>query len=99
MQKRNCQILGANLASVHNKLEKDFLLSLLPPSSTQCWAGTHDGEKEGEWLWSDGTAYDYTNWCTGEPNGSGNENCVEINWTDIPLIHGSKKFQFGCITP
>ncbi|RXN28931.1 galactose-specific lectin nattectin-like protein [Labeo rohita] len=37
--------------------------------------------EEKQWLWSDGTAYDYTNWCHGEPNGGGSENCVEINWT------------------
>ncbi|XP_051731653.1 galactose-specific lectin nattectin-like [Ctenopharyngodon idella] len=79
--KRNCQALGANLASVHNKVENDFLLSLLPSSSKQSWGGGHDGEKEGQWLWSDGTAYDYTNWCPGEPNNHRRvENCLEINW-------------------
>ncbi|KAK9976687.1 hypothetical protein ABG768_021892 [Culter alburnus] len=77
---RNCQGLGANLASVHNKPENDFLLGLLP-SSTRAWIGAHDGEQEGQWLWSDGTVYDFTNWCAGEPNGSGNENCVEMNLT------------------
>ncbi|KAI2660737.1 Ladderlectin [Labeo rohita] len=72
-QQRNCQSLGASLASVHSKLENDFLLSLLPSSSTQSW--------DGEWMWSDGTPYDYTNWCSVEPNVGGSENCMEINWT------------------
>uniref|UniRef100_A0A672SVT4 C-type lectin domain-containing protein n=1 Tax=Sinocyclocheilus grahami TaxID=75366 RepID=A0A672SVT4_SINGR len=76
---RNCQSLDANLVSVHNKPEHDFLLSLWP-SSIICWAGGHDGEQEGQWVWSDGTAFDYTYWCSGEPNnvGVGGENCVEI---------------------
>ncbi|KTF88117.1 hypothetical protein cypCar_00026293 [Cyprinus carpio] len=78
---RNCQSLDANLASVHNKLENDFLMSLLPSSSTHIWVGVHDGEQEGQWLWSDGTSYDYTNWCAGEPNNAGVENCMDINWT------------------
>ncbi|ROI68664.1 Ladderlectin [Anabarilius grahami] len=86
--RRNCQSLGANLASVHSKLENDFLLSLVA-SSTLSWVGAHDGEQEGQWLWSDGTAYDYTNWCTSEPNNvSGAENCLEINWTYSGATHG-----------
>ncbi|ROL46152.1 Ladderlectin [Anabarilius grahami] len=78
---RNCQGLGANLASVHNKPENEFLLGLLPSSSTRAWIGAHDGEQEGQWMWSDGTVNDFTNWCAAEPNGSGNENCVDISWT------------------
>ncbi|CAM4554842.1 unnamed protein product [Leuciscus chuanchicus] len=42
---RNCLSLGGNLASVHNKLENDFLLSLLP-SSTRSWVGAHDGVQD-----------------------------------------------------
>ncbi|XP_067248800.1 ladderlectin-like [Chanodichthys erythropterus] len=77
---RNCQGLGANLASVHNKQENEFLLGLLPTSS-RGWIGVHDGEQEGQWLWTDGTVNDFTNWCAGEPNGQNGENCVEINFT------------------
>ncbi|XP_056091266.1 ladderlectin-like [Rhinichthys klamathensis goyatoka] len=77
---RNCQSLGANLASVHDQPENDFLLSLLP-SSTRAWVGGHDGEQDGEWLWSDGSVYDYDHWCSGEPNNFDvPENCLEINW-------------------
>ncbi|KAF4108931.1 ladderlectin-like [Onychostoma macrolepis] len=93
---RHCQSLDANLASVHNKLENDFLMSLFPSSTTRSWLGVHDGEQEGQWTWSDGSAYDYTNWCAGEPNNAGVENCVDINWTsnrcwnDLPC-----SFQIG----
>ncbi|XDV50455.1 hypothetical protein PO909_019511 [Leuciscus waleckii] len=77
---KNCQSLGANLASVHNERENEFLLGLLP--STISWVGANDAVQDGEWLWSDGTVYDYTNWCSEEPNNSGgNEDCLEINWT------------------
>ncbi|XP_003199282.2 uncharacterized protein [Danio rerio] len=77
----NCQSLGTNLASIQNKVENDFLLSLVP-DSTRCWIGGHDGEQEGQWLWTDGSVYNYTNWCPGEPNNNnGKENCLEINWT------------------
>ncbi|XP_059426259.1 ladderlectin-like [Carassius carassius] len=77
---RNCIALGANLASVHDDEENYFLLDLLPPS-TRCWIGGHDAVEEGEWLWSDGTKFDYTNWCDREPNNLNVENCGELNWT------------------
>ncbi|XP_050957223.1 ladderlectin [Labeo rohita] len=79
---KNCQKEDANLASVRSKLENDFLTSLLPSTFTLCWIGAHDGEQEKAWLWSDGSAYDYTNWCSGEPNNSGSvEHCAEITWS------------------
>uniref|UniRef100_A0A8C1JD85 C-type lectin domain-containing protein n=1 Tax=Cyprinus carpio TaxID=7962 RepID=A0A8C1JD85_CYPCA len=46
---RNCQSLDSNLASAHNKMENDFLLSLLPSSSTRSWIGAHDAIQEGQW--------------------------------------------------
>uniref|UniRef100_A0A8C1NMA5 C-type lectin domain-containing protein n=1 Tax=Cyprinus carpio TaxID=7962 RepID=A0A8C1NMA5_CYPCA len=78
--KRNCIEEHANLASVHNELENNFLIGLLPSTTTRCWLGVQDAE--GQWLWSDGTPYDYSNWCSNEPNNLNVENCGEINWTD-----------------
>ncbi|XP_067220622.1 ladderlectin-like isoform X2 [Chanodichthys erythropterus] len=50
--------------------------------------------EDGQWLWSDGTAYDYTKWCSGEPNNHHRpENCLEINnshnrcWNDVPCSY------------
>ncbi|XP_016398390.1 galactose-specific lectin nattectin-like [Sinocyclocheilus rhinocerous] len=93
---KNCQSLDANLASVHSKIEHDFLLSLLPSSSTHCWFGTHDGEQEGQWLWTDGTPYDYTHWAPGQPDNTGEpitENCGELNYKNNGWNDGS------CLTP
>ncbi|XP_048036113.1 galactose-specific lectin nattectin-like [Megalobrama amblycephala] len=88
---RNCQSLGANLASVRNKEENNFLLSLLPSSDTRPWVGGHAGVQDGQWLWTDGTAFLFTNWCPGEPNNNlQSEACLELNfpnghcWNDAP---------------
>ncbi|KAK2899176.1 hypothetical protein Q8A67_010594 [Cirrhinus molitorella] len=79
---KNCQKEDANLASVRSKVENDFLMSLLPTISSLSWIGAHDGVQEGQWVWSDGTPYGYTNWCSTEPNDLGlNEDCAELNWT------------------
>ncbi|XP_052437870.1 galactose-specific lectin nattectin-like [Carassius gibelio] len=77
---RKCQSLDANLASVHSKIEQDFLLSLLPSSSTHCWIGFHDGEQEGQWLWTDGTPFDFTYWAPGQPDNKNSENCGELSY-------------------
>ncbi|XP_039538836.1 ladderlectin-like [Pimephales promelas] len=78
---RNCQSLGANLASVRNKLENGFLLSLLPTPSTRAWIGANDAVQDGHWLWSDGSVFLYTHWCSGQPDHTGGfENCLEINY-------------------
>nr|XP_055046122.1 galactose-specific lectin nattectin-like isoform X1 [Misgurnus anguillicaudatus] len=90
---KNCQSVGANLASVRNTMEQNFLLSLLGYSDTRAWIGGHDAEIEGHWLWSDGSQFHFTNWCPGEPNNNKHnnpENCLEINitnnhcWNDEP---------------
>ncbi|XP_056109143.1 ladderlectin-like [Rhinichthys klamathensis goyatoka] len=91
---RNCHSHGANLASVRNKLEHDFLMSLLPSPSTRSWIGGHDAVHDGHWLWSDGTVFLYSHWCSGEPNNIGvPEDCLEINlysdrcWNDMPCSY------------
>ncbi|XP_039538743.1 galactose-specific lectin nattectin-like isoform X1 [Pimephales promelas] len=99
---RNCQSLGANLASVSNKLENKFLLSLLPSPSTRTWIGAHDAVQDGHWLWSDKAVFSYTNWCSGEPNNYQQrpENCLEINytadrcWNDAPC---STSLSYICV--
>ncbi|KAI7789584.1 ladderlectin-like isoform X1 [Triplophysa rosa] len=78
---KNCQSLDANLASVRSKAQNEFLLSLVP-ANTNVWIGGHDAEMEKQWLWTDGSPFDYTNWCNTEPNNKdGSEHCLELNWT------------------
>nr|XP_055046137.1 galactose-specific lectin nattectin-like [Misgurnus anguillicaudatus] len=100
---KNCQSIDANLASVRNTVENNFLLSLIVPADTRVWIGGHDGEVEGQWLWTDGSPFDLTNWCPGQPdNFQGKENCQEINfttnhcWNDAPC---SSTLGYICAKP
>ena len=69
---------GYKLASIHSERESAFIytmLSQLEPSfqKSQLWIAANDRgdtEDEGKWKNSDNTAFDYTHWATGEPNGS-----------------------------
>uniref|UniRef100_A0A3P9MPP6 C-type lectin domain-containing protein n=1 Tax=Oryzias latipes TaxID=8090 RepID=A0A3P9MPP6_ORYLA len=80
-----CQSIGANLASVRNRFENSILLSLIKQKQgcyTPTWIGGSDAQTNGVWFWSDGSKYQYTNWCPKEPNnGRGQQHCLQMSYT------------------
>ena len=71
--------------------------------------GASDLAKDGEWTWSDGSAWDYTNWARGEPNGQRRENCGRLEipngghnyngaWNDKPCnINANSRWKTGYV--
>ncbi|XP_022596836.1 galactose-specific lectin nattectin-like [Seriola dumerili] len=78
-----CISIGGNLASVHSADEHFFLRNMIYRVSgayKETWIGGFDTVKEGVWLWSDGSKFDYTRWATNEPdNFKISEHCIEMN--------------------
>lgn len=74
------QTLGANLVSVQSQTENDCILSSLNTlgQTGVIWIGFSDEITEGSFVWYDQAPITYTNWAPGEPNQSGNEDCVQI---------------------
>ena len=80
-----------HLVSIHSDLENQIVHALLPPTTNAilgAWIGMNDKDIEGEYIWSDNTAAEYTNWRRGEPNNrNGEEDCVQIDqklmWNDL----------------
>ncbi|MEQ2275125.1 hypothetical protein XENORESO_021066 [Xenotaenia resolanae] len=73
----DCISRGANLVSIHNQEEEEFL-SLYSKDSTK-WIGLKHNPTEGGYSWSDGTPLSHTNWGHGEPNNhEDREDCVEM---------------------
>ncbi|GLD55464.1 macrophage mannose receptor 1-like protein [Lates japonicus] len=62
----DCVARGANLVSIHNQEEEEFL-SLYSKASSK-WIGLKDDPTEGGYSWSDGSPLSHTNWGHGEPN-------------------------------
>ena len=54
---RACEYEGKNLVSYNSKEERDFVVSLMP--NEWFWVGLNDREKEGDWVWNDGSPNDY----------------------------------------
>jgi len=93
--------LGANLISIQSQAENDCVLNALNAigESGTIWIGLNDVATEGTFVWYDQSPVGYTNWATGEPNQSGNEDCVQIfpggsepgRWNDLDCNNGNSK--------
>ncbi|XP_014831465.1 PREDICTED: type-2 ice-structuring protein-like isoform X1 [Poecilia mexicana] len=91
---KNCQSMGANLASVHDKEDYHEIKKLIVTASHEykaTWIGGSDAQEENEWFWSDGTPFHYTIWCPGEPNNSRKQHCLYTGgrncWDDFQCYH------------
>ncbi|CAM9994962.1 unnamed protein product, partial [Heterosigma akashiwo] len=79
-----CEAAGGMLASITSDEIDEELVELTGGDSA--WIGLNDESTEGTYVWADDTSVDYTNWNSGEPNNSGDEDCVEMTssggWND-----------------
>ena len=79
----NCSNMGGHLVTITSSGEQSFLFNLWPSG----WIGLTDEVTEGTWRWVTGETYSYSNWNSGEPNNSGNEDYVQFvsngKWNDL----------------
>ncbi|KAF6720761.1 Ladderlectin [Oryzias melastigma] len=80
---RSCISMGATLASVHSIEEYHEIQSVTATYGyKQTWIGGSDAQEERVWLWTDASAFSYTNWCPGEPNDlGGSQHCLQMNFS------------------
>jgi len=72
--------LGAHLASIHSVQEKEFVQTKFPRN---IWLGGNDRAKEGRWVWSDGTPWDYSAWDNQQPDNLRGQHCLLGNWNNL----------------
>jgi len=99
--KEVCQemVPGAHLAFANSQKENSYIVSLNSSNSnTQLWLGGTDSAIEGNWTWTDGSTFTFTNWYSFEGNGGIAENCLALDtynyatyWFDAACFH-SKYF-------
>ncbi len=62
-----CKNMGGHLCSISSSDEQKFINSLLSNGRKGCyWIGGY--KRNGQWEWSNGEPFVYTNWAPGEPN-------------------------------
>uniref|UniRef100_A0AC34FKJ6 C-type lectin domain-containing protein n=1 Tax=Panagrolaimus sp. ES5 TaxID=591445 RepID=A0AC34FKJ6_9BILA len=78
-----CKIDGAHLASIHSFEEAEFVADLaywagadVNNGNNQAWIGSYTNDNNTHWKWTDGTPFDYPNWCPGNPDFPGGESCM-----------------------
>ncbi|XP_059205173.1 lactose-binding lectin l-2-like [Centropristis striata] len=99
----HCVSEGTNLVSIHTLDEHNFIKSLVKNfdhAQGFTWIGLSDTQKEGGWMWSDGSAVKFVLWDAGQPDNAGaTEHCGHINigtdlkWNDYPC---SNALPFVC---
>ncbi|XP_035860301.1 galactose-specific lectin nattectin-like [Sander lucioperca] len=85
-----CLSLGGNLASVHSEKEhsllRDFIRRVTGENKLS-WIGGFDSVKEGVWMWSDGSKFDYKQWAAGQPDNYLGEHCLQMNYNGKKQQH------------
>ena len=100
------QSIGGHLAMIKTADMQNYVYNtiLANPTVSQLstfWIGATDKEKEGEWCWVDGTTLSstYSNWNSGEPNNSKDEDYCQYyisgstkgKWNDL---NGTQAYPF-----
>ncbi|XP_006820860.1 lithostathine-like [Saccoglossus kowalevskii] len=99
----NCGNLAAGgyLVSTHSLAEEGFVQGLVE-TGDDYWIGANDVNSNSDFVWTDRSPMDWTNWDCDEPNNSGDEDCVESNfgldkrWNDA---HCDNRKQSVCKAP
>ncbi|XP_067232917.1 C-type mannose receptor 2-like [Chanodichthys erythropterus] len=75
-----CVAQNGHLVSIHDQETISFLTAHMSRSS---WVGLNDIDREGTFVWTDGTQADFLPWETNQPdNWQNNEDCVHIRGTE-----------------
>jgi hypothetical protein len=83
------------LVSIADQVENDFVEQTSLSISADTWyIGYSDRAEEGTFVWVDGTSTGYDNFNAGEPNNSGDEDCVMViasgGWNDVVCGSGGR---------
>ncbi len=86
----NAISLGGHLADITSHAENQFIQNGSNPSTGSVWTGLNTVSSPNVFQWTTGVPLDYTNWQSGEPNGSGINYGVRLRkdsgmWTDKPV--------------
>ncbi|XP_062865062.1 CD209 antigen-like protein E [Trichomycterus rosablanca] len=84
--RQDCIQRGADLVMIDSEHEQIFISRCFP--NTQAWIGLNDIDKNGEWMWLDGTELVTGFWWNGDSyDYAENEDCVITGYTNSLLYN------------
>ena len=95
--KANCQSMGADLASIHNVEEDNWIRSQVGGNT---WIGIYKREDTGKWTHPDGTTDTlYENWGANQPRGTDSRCAAKMEdedgkWDDVKSC--DTKWKYAC---
>ncbi|XP_016522013.1 galactose-specific lectin nattectin-like [Poecilia formosa] len=78
-----CRAQGGNLATAPTNSEYDWLRSFIYSQANTyrlSWIGGSDSQQDRIWFWSDGSRFQFNDWCNSGPPSSGTYNCLAVNY-------------------
>jgi hypothetical protein len=83
--KADAESRGGYLATITSAAENTQVFAA---SSGGSWIGASDSSSEGNWQWVTGETWNYSNWDSGQPDNSNNEDYLHFyaggKWNDVP---------------
>jgi len=84
-----CESIGGHLVTITSAEEQNEVYNnyVKNGANNMYWIGGHRVGTTNSFAWVTGEKWEYTNWDPGEPNGDGDENCVQMfrrlgKWND-----------------
>ncbi|KAF7654958.1 hypothetical protein LDENG_00062890, partial [Lucifuga dentata] len=77
----NCWEMDGTLASVHSIEEHNIIQNLILSHSdtkNSSWIGGSHYKTEGNWMWSDGTQFNFSYWCSRETDNERDQYCIQM---------------------
>ena len=75
---RFCEHKGGHLVTITSAEEQEKVYGMCKNSGYAIWLGGTDFGREGDWYWVTGEKFVYSNWHTGRPTSSTNNNCAAL---------------------
>ena len=97
-QAENCCVAwGGHLASIHSD-DTNILLNGIRNQDRWTWIGLNDTTDSGDYVWTDGTPFDYENFRWDQPDNQNGESCFifydgSLSWGD----YGCSSTSYGSI--
>uniref|UniRef100_A0A914YQH6 C-type lectin domain-containing protein n=1 Tax=Panagrolaimus superbus TaxID=310955 RepID=A0A914YQH6_9BILA len=77
-----CEQAEGHLTSVHNAFENSYLRGAASSiGADTVWIGGSNNNAKGIWKWEDSSAFDWTDWGPGQPNGTAGL-CLSVSTHD-----------------